>query len=292
MLFHLKSILLISPHSGIKFYSQNYITKNTRSLNVKKFFILFSLIMGLMFSPSFAKEWKEIRIATEGAYPPFNSIDSNGNLTGFDVDLIKAMCEEAGVTCKVVSQDWDGIIPGLLAKKYDAIIAGMTITDERKKQVSFSNPYATAWPRFVAPKDKAEEMYAEDFKGRKIGVQRATIFANFLEDKYADKVEVALYDSQENANLDLENGRIDAVLSDNLVIEEFLKSDSGQAFQFIGPELKFPKWFGEGLGIAVRQDDTSLLELLNNSLNAVVKNGKHKEIADKYFSRDVYDYSN
>ena len=132
-----------------------------------------------------AKEWKEVRIGTEGAYPPFNGLDASGKLVGFDVDIGKALCEKMKVNCTFVAQDWDGIIPALLAGKYDAIVASMSITEERKKKVAFTNKYYDTPASFIAAKDsKITDLSPEGLKGKVIGTQSSTTHANFLEEVY------------------------------------------------------------------------------------------------------------
>jgi lysine-arginine-ornithine-binding protein len=237
---------------------------------------------------------RHVRIGTEGAYPPFNYIDSNGNLQGFDVDIAKALCKAAKFDCDFVVQDWDGIIPALLAKKYDAIVASMSITAERKKVVAFTHKYYQTPARFIKadslkleiPKDvkKADKLLA----GKTVGVQRATIHENFLRDNFPD-VTIKVYATQDEANLDLVNGRVDLVLADSVVLQEgFLKTDQGKGFGFVGPNYTDPKWFGEGAGIAVRKEDNDLRKALNKAIAQIRKDGTYKKINDKYFNFDVY----
>ena len=156
----------------------------------------------------------KVRIATEGAYPPFNMKNAGGELVGFDVDIARALCKEMKADCEIVAQDWDGIIPGLLAKKYDAIIASMSITEERKRAVAFSDPYYSNYLRFIAQKNSGLKVEDGGLKGKNLGGQRATISAQHLEDNYRKSANVKVYDTQEAAFLDLKAGRLDAVLVD------------------------------------------------------------------------------
>ena len=252
-------------------------------------FLVAGLIVLLAGAPAVAKEWKEVRIATEGAYAPFNFVDKDGKLQGFDVDIARALCDKMKATCTIVAQDWDGIIPGLLAKKYDAIIASMSITDERKQKVAFTDPYYQTPARFVARKGSGLTISKEGLKGKNVGVQRATIHANYLQDNYGSVVSVKQYDTQENANIDLANGRLDAVLADSIVLlEGFLKTPEGTSFEFVGPELTERKWFGDGAGIAVRKEDKDLVALFNKALKSILADGTYKKMNDKYFPFDVY----
>lgn len=223
-----------------------------------------------------------LRIGTEGAYPPFNQIDANGELIGFDIDIAKALCEKMETECAFVTQDWDGIIPGLLAKKYDAIIASMSITEERKKAVAFSDRYYSNKLRFIAP--KGSDFDAENPAGANIGSQRATISASYLRENLADEVSIKLYDTQENAYLDLAAGRTDAVLADALVSYEWLKSDAGKDFTFAGDAIDID----DKIGIAVRKGDDDLIMRLNAAIAAIREDGTYEKINAKYFPFDIY----
>jgi lysine-arginine-ornithine-binding protein len=231
----------------------------------------------------------KIVIATEGAYPPFNFIDANGELQGFDVDIAKALCEEMKAECEIIAQDWDGIIPGLLAKKYDAIVASMSITEERKQKVDFTTKYYNTPAKFVAKKGAGIEISKEGLEGKIIGVQVSTIHENFARDTFGDVAEIKAYDTQENANLDLVSGRVDVLLADSVALDEgFLKTDMGKDYEFVGPDFTDKKYFGDGAGIAVRKGETELLEAFNAAIKTIRENGTYKEIQDKYFTYDVY----
>ncbi|WP_070963014.1 lysine/arginine/ornithine ABC transporter substrate-binding protein [Vibrio sonorensis] len=233
-----------------------------------------------------AKEWKEVRFGIEGAYPPFSWTEADGSLKGFDVDMANALCAEMEVKCKIVPQDWDGIIPSLLARKYDAIIAAMSITEERKKKVDFTGKYALIPNKFIAKKDAG--LNFDNLDGVKIGVQRATTHDKYLTDNY-DNVEIVRYGSFDEAYLDLANGRIAAVLGDASALEEgVLNKAGGEAYEFTGPSLTDPKWFGDGMGIAVRKQDKDLTKKLDAAILSLREKGIYQEIAAKYFKYDVY----
>ena len=236
-----------------------------------------------------AQAQDKVRIATEGAYAPFNFKGPDGTLQGFDVDIAKALCERAHLECTIVAQDWDGIIPGLLAKKYDAIIASMSITEERRKKVDFTDKYYQTPARFVEKKGANFAISKEGLKGKTIGAQRSTIHAQYLQDNYADVADIKLYDSQENADLDLTAGRLDLVLADSIVLlEGFLNKPDGKGFEFVGPELKDPKWFGDGAGIAIRPGDAKLKDAFNKALAEIRKDGTYDKIDAKYFPFSIY----
>lgn len=236
-----------------------------------------------------AKEWKVVRFGIEGAYPPFSKTEADGSLSGFDVDMANALCKEMQVKCKIVAQDWDGIIPSLLARKYDAIIAAMSITEERKQKVDFTGKYALIPNKFIAKKGAGLEFTKAGLKGQKIGVQRATTHDRYLTDNYGDSVEIVRYGSFDEAYLDLANGRIVAVLGDASALEEgVINQAGGDAYEFVGPSLTDPKWFGDGFGIAVRKQDKDLTKKLDAAILAVRASGEYKAIQDKYFNYDVY----
>lgn len=238
---------------------------------------------------AWAKDWTKVRIGTEGAYPPFNYMSPDGKIVGFDVDIAMALCEQMKVECTLVQQDWDGMIPALLAKKFDAIFASMSITDERKQKVEFSNKYYQTPARFVAKKGANLEISKEGLTGKKIGVQRATTHDSFLTDNFGDAVEVVRYASQDEANLDLVSGRIDLILADSVTLSEsLLKTDQGKDFEFVGPSYSDPKWFGYGVGVALRKSDTDLRDKFNAAIEAIRADGTWDKIAAKYFDFDVY----
>ena len=241
-----------------------------------------------LFAGDAAAQMKKVRIGTEGAYPPFNYIDSDGNLAGFDVDIAKALCDAAKFDCEFVVQDWDGIIPGLLAKKYDAIVASLSITDERKEVVDFTNKYYNTPARFVARKGANFDVSPEGLAGKVVGVQRATIHENFLRDTFP-KVEVRAYATQDEANADLVAGRVDLVMADSVALDEgFLETAEGKDFEFVGPGYSEPKWHGEGAGIAIRKGEDELREALNKAIDQIRADGTYEKIQSKYFDFDVY----
>jgi len=236
-----------------------------------------------------AKDWKKVRIGVEGAYPPFSYVTPDGQLAGFDIDIAKALVAAMGAEVELVAQDWDGIIPALLANKYDAIIASMSITEERKKKVAFTNKYYQTPAKFVCKKGAMKEFSREAIKGKRVGVQRATIHDNYLTDNYGKDVEVVRYGTQDEAYLDLVAGRVDMLLADSVALSDgFLKKPEGQDYQFIGPDLSDPKWFGEGAGIACRKEDKDLVAMFNKAIAKIRADGTYKKIQDKYFDFDVY----
>ena len=246
---------------------------------MKKFAIIVAAAM-LVSGAAVAAD--KIRMGTEGAYPPFNQIDPSGKLTGFDVDIGNALCEQMKADCTWVTQDWDGIIPGLLAKKYDTIIASMSITDERKEAVDFTERYYSNSLRYVGKKGSGLDINM--LKGKSVGAQRATIAGQYLEDNMADKVDIKLYDTQQNAYTDLAAGRTDAILADMLVNYEWLQSDAGKGFEFFGESFNR----SDIIGIALRKGDDDLRKKLNAAIKAIIANGTYAKINAKYFPFSIY----
>jgi len=232
-----------------------------------------------------AKEWKTVRIGTEGAYPPFNYIDSNGKLQGFDIDIANALCAQMKVECTLVAQDWDGIIPGLLAGKYDAIIASMSVTEERKQTVDFTERYYRTPLALIGPKEAAEDVSPEAMRDKVVGAQSSTTQAIYAEEKYAPAgAEVKLYPTQDEANLDLANGRLDAIIGDKFVIAEWVKKDDGACCKLLGdaPDTT------TDTAIAVRKDDPDLKAMLNAAIDGIRADGTYAKIVAKYFDFDIY----
>ena len=251
--------------------------------------VVTAVTVALVSTSAVAGDWKKIRIGVEGAYPPFSSIMADGTLVGFDIDIANALCAELGAECELVPQDWDGIIPALLARKYDAIIASMSITEERKKKVAFTNKYYNTPAKFVRRKGSGIEISMEGLKGKTVGVQRATTHDNFITGEFGDSVDIKRYATQDEAYLDAVAGRLDLLLADSVAMEDgFLKSDQGKDFEFVGPDYSEVKYFGEGAGIAVRKKDQDLVDLLNKAIDAIRANGTYEKINGKYFEYDVY----
>ena len=245
------------------------------------------LIAAATLSQAVAAE--KVRIGIEAAYPPFSAIAPDGKFVGFDVDIAHALCKELGVECALVQQDWDGMIPALIARKYDAIVASMSITEERMKKVDFTDKYYQTPAKFARRKGSGIAIDAEGMKGRTVGVQRATIHDNFISEVFGKTVRIKRYTTQEEAYLDALAGRVDLLLADSVAMwGGFLATDKGKGWEFVGPDFTDVKYFGTGAGIAVRKGDTALLGRLNKALAAILRNGVYKGIADRYFDFNVY----
>jgi arginine/ornithine transport system substrate-binding protein len=232
--------------------------------------------------------WKKIRIAVEGAYPPFSEIGPDGKIKGFDIDIANALCADMGAECTLVQQEFDGMIPGLQARKFDAVIASMSITDERKRSVNFSDKYYSTPARLIARKGTTLVATAAGLKGKRIGVQRSTIHDRFATDTFKDS-EIVRYAGQDQVFLDLASGRIDASLEDEVAANAgFLKQPAGKDFAFFGPEYNDPKYFGIGAGVAMRKGDTDLQAKFNKAIKDIRANGTYQQLAKQYFDFDVY----
>ncbi|MGV2099917.1 MULTISPECIES: lysine/arginine/ornithine ABC transporter substrate-binding protein [unclassified Rhizobium] len=243
-------------------------------------------LLGLSASSAFAQE--KLTIATEGAYPPFNFKQADGTLAGFDVDIAKALCDNMKVECKIVAQDWDGIIPGLLAHHYDAIVASMSITEERKKKIAFTDPYYhTAGALAVLKSAPLAGNTPDDLKGKTLGVQSSSTFSTLIEDKYKD-ADVRQYGTVDEALLDLVAGRVDAVMADKITLTEWFKKSGNDCCQLAGNDIKDSHYLGDGVGIGIRQAEPDLQAKLNKALANIVADGTYKTINAKYFPFSIY----
>jgi arginine/ornithine transport system substrate-binding protein len=233
-------------------------------------------------------DWKKVRIGVEGGYPPFSELTPDGQLKGFDIDIARALCTEMKADCTLIQQEWDGMIPALQARKFDAIVASMSITEERKKVVNFTDRYYHTPARMLARTGSLRDIAPAALKGKKIGVQRGTIHDRYLTANYKDS-EVVRYAKQADVFLDLASGRLDAMLCDSIAAElGFLKLPAGKGFAFVGPVVDDPVIFGAGSGIALRKADTALQQKFNAAIRAIRANGVYKKVQDKYFDFDVF----
>ncbi len=254
----------------------------------KRILCLTILCMGVL---SLTANAETLKMGTEGAYAPFNSVDANGKLVGFDIEIGDALCAEMKVKCEWVTSDWDGIIPALLAKKFDTIVASMSITDERKQKIDFSGKYYTSPVKFARTKGSSIEVSTAGLKGKSIGVQAGTVTENFVVGTFPD-ADVRAYKTQDEANLDFLSGRVDVLAADAFVLYDFLATKDGAAAEATGPDFDDVKYLGEGIGIGVRKEDAELRDKLTAAIAAIRANGTYKKINDKYFKFDVYGASN
>ncbi|MDH7786098.1 octopine/nopaline transport system substrate-binding protein [Ochrobactrum sp. 19YEA23] len=247
-----------------------------------------------------------VRIATEGAYAPWNFSGPNGVLEGFEIDLAKDLCERLKAKCEITAQNWDGIIPSLTAGKYDAIMAGMSITPKREEVIAFSSPYAAAINSFAvmddsdladlpeggkplnvdsdAAKPVLEEI-AKKINGKTVGVQGSTTASAFMEQYFKDGADVREYKTAEEHNFDLTSGRVDAVVANATVLAAALEKDDMKGAKLAGP-LFSGKVFGM-IGVGLRKEDTALKGRFDTAIQAAIADGTVKKLSEKWFKVDV-----
>jgi len=231
----------------------------------------------------------ELKVAIDPTYQPFTFKTAEGKPTGFDVDIAEALCKEIKRQCVFVEQVWDSMIPGLQAKKYDAIISSMSITEERLQVVDFSDKYYST-PSQIVVKTGTPFTELASLKGKKLGVLKGS-----TQEKYAlgelkpVGVTVVPYEAQDQVYLDIKSGRLDGTVADRVeVTGGFLSKPEGKDYGFVGPELNEEKYFGIGMGVALRKGETQLKDELNAAIKAIRSNGTYDQIAKKYFDFDVY----
>ena len=271
--------------------------------------IIKKLSLGLLISLflTISANADKIRIGTEGAYPPWNSKDASGKLIGFEVELAWTLCRYIGQQCEIVEQDWDGMIPALIMRKFDAIMAGMSITAERQKAISFSQGYADEVASLAVMKGSDLETLStseginltkktgavkKDLKtltsalaGKTVCTQTATIHQNFLESGDVGKINVRTYKTQDEVNLDLTSGRCDVALAAAVAFTDYAEK-SGKPVVLVGPTFSGGA-FGNGVGVGIRKDDTELLKAFNKAIDKARKNGDISRIATKWFGFDA-----
>ncbi len=232
---------------------------------------------------------KDLKVAIDATYEPFTYKTPDGKPTGFDVDIANALCEQIKRKCVFVEQVWDSMIPGLQAKKYDAIISSMSITEERLKAVDFTDKYYNTPSKIVVKNDVKYSGYAS-LKGKKIGVLKGSTQEKFAMGELAKAgVTVTPYEAQDQVYLDIKAGRLDGTVADVLeVTGGFLSKPEGKNYVVVGEPLFIPKYFGTGAGIAIRKGEKALRDELNAAIKAIRANGTYKKINDKYFKMDVY----
>lgn len=249
-------------------------------------------LIGLAALPALARE---VRVGSECTYPPFNYRDAKGELQGFDIDIAREIGKRMNADVKFVCQAWDGMIPGLLAGKYDLILASMSITEDRQKSIDFSIPYRSSSGRFAGPKSMASASPVkadgspdpDAFKGKTVGIQRSSQYERYLMEIFPS-VQIARYDTVDNMLLDLKTGRIDAVMAGPIKLSaDFLDKPDGANFAFVGPEIDVVKYFGPGVGVGIRKGDTELKNAVDKALAELIKDGTFKQINLKYWKFSV-----
>src|SRR5579864_8622936 len=255
---------------------------------MKKFALCAALAVAA--TGAMAKEWKTVRIGVDASYPPFESKAANGQIVGFDVDLTKAMCAKMNVKCVWIEQDFDGIIPALKGKKFDAIVSSLTITDKRREQIDFSDKLFDAPARMIARTGSPLQPTAASLQGKRVGVEQGSTQEAYAKAYWEPKgVTIVPYQDQDQVYADLTSGRLDAALQDEVQADAgFLKTPRGKGFAWAGPEVKDPKTIGEGTAIGLRKDDAGLKAMFNQALAQVHQDGTFRKLAKQYFDFDIY----
>jgi octopine/nopaline transport system substrate-binding protein len=250
-----------------------------------------------------------VKIATEGAYEPWNFTGPGGQLQGFEIDLANDLCARMKVKCEIVAQDWDGLIPALNARKFDAIMASMIVTEKRLAAMDFSRPYASSSAGFMVAKtgplaslpgkDEVIDLEANPakakatldklkttLKGKTIGVQGSTSNANFLDKYFKGDVEVREYKTTEQHDLDLQAGRIDAIVAQQTSLKSTLQKPQYATFELAGPAFTGDV-FGRGIAVGLRKQDQELKKMFDEAIQAAAKDGTLKKLSEKWFKADV-----
>lgn len=228
-----------------------------------------------------------IRVAVEGAYPPFNFIDQNNELQGFEVDLLKALCDVMRTRCTLVQHEWEGIIRGLISREYDAVMSSLEITERRRRRIAFSRRYYLIPPVFIGPKDSTvTAITPEALAGRSIGAADRSEHAAFIEHRYKGS-ELRVYGKLDEANLDLFTGRIDLVAGDKLALSRFLQSREGQCCRIIADIPVNPAFHGFGYGVGFRKEDEGLRAQFDAAIEQIMRDGTYDRIRAKYFPFDI-----
>lgn len=252
----------------------------TRTIRV----LLIAAALCLTGSAAAVADGQKIRIGTEGTYRPFSYYDAAGKLTGFEIELVDAICAEIKADCEWVVMEFDGMMPALQEKKIDAIASGLRITDKRRKVIDFADKYYTPYAQFVTCSHKEQtDTSPAALKGMHIGTQSGTSNADFLTAVYAKDADVRFYKSMDEVYLDLQSGRLDAALSSSFVGYDFLHSDKGKDCAFMGAGMSDPKYFGYGTGLGIRKGEDELRNRFNEGIKAVNADGTFDKINAKYW---------
>jgi len=227
-----------------------------------------------------------LRFGVDPTFAPFEYKNPDGSLTGFNIEVGEAICAQLGRECEWVESSWDGIIPGLMAGNFDAILSSMSITPTRDEILDFTTPFQGSGSRFVVPVGTQIDDAHGGMKGMRIGVQRGTVDHDYLRAYYPD-ADIRAYPGQDEVWLDMTAGRLDAVLVGGTAANQFFATEGGKGFEQTGDLHNEPEIYGVGAGIAVPPDSEELLADLNGALAAVIENGEMKRINDEYFDYDI-----
>ncbi len=247
---------------------------------------LAALTLGLLLSgPAAATE--QLRIGVEGNYPPFSRVSPDGSLSGFDIDIANTICARLEAECVFVQQEWEGMIPALAANRFDMIVASMTITEERRARVDFSDPYYDVPSRFIAPEGAFADHEPETLAGQTVIVLRNSPRAAFLEENFPDSRILAV-DRETSVYLELQAGRGDIAFGSSVVSgEALLNTPQGEGFEQVGDPVRLTEAGQGGVGIAFRQGEDELRERVNVALAEIMADGTFDALAEQYFEFDI-----
>ena len=247
---------------------------------------LIALAVAAVAAPSFAAD---LKVAVDPTYEPFTYKTPKGEVTGFDVDIAKAVCEQIKRKCVFVEQVWDSMIPGLQARKYDIIVSSMSITDERRKVVDFSDRYYKT-PSAIVVKKGTEYTGPASLKGKSIGVLKGSTQEKWAMGELKPAgVNVVPYEAQDQVYLDINAGRLDGTVADKVEVHGgFLRKPEGKDYGYVGPDQYDTKYYGDGIGIPARKGQKELIGQINAAIKTIRANGTYDKIAKKYFDFDPY----
>lgn len=245
-----------------------------------------ALLAATALTPASAKDWKTIRIGMDATYAPFESINPKGEIVGFEVDYANILCGKMKLTCTYQNQDWDGVIPSLLAGKFDVIFSSMNITAERAKKVAFSDMYIATPPVIAGAANASADISPAALKGKSIGTQSSTIHANYLEKFYKDST-IKLYPTQDEPNQDLASGRLDYVMGDGIVTQDFIDKQGKGCCKILGTITRVPEIHGPGVGAAFRPEDSDLKAMFNKAIAEADADGSFDALQKKYFKVNI-----
>jgi len=256
-------------------------------MNSTKLLAAIGLAAGLLAGTAEAKEWKTVRMGTDATYAPFESVNQKGEIVGFEVDYGQILCAKMKLTCTFQNQDWDGIIPSLLAGKFDVIFSSMNITAERAKKVLFTDVYIATPPAFAtSASNKSNDISPEALKGKTIGTQSSSVHANYLEAYYKGS-DIKLYPTQDEPNQDLASGRIDYVVGDGIVTQDFIDKHGNGCCRIVATIKRIPEIHGPGVGAAFRPEDKDLRDMFNKAIAEADADGSYTTLMKKYFTVNI-----
>jgi polar amino acid transport system substrate-binding protein len=259
---------------------------------LKRFMLPLAIAAGLAAAVPASAE--TLRVGTECTYFPFNYREADGTLKGYDVDVANEVGKRIGAEIEFVCQEWDGMIPALLANKFDLIVASMSITDKRREKIDFSVPYRVSIGQFIGAKDRHLQFFNADgsinaagFEGVKIGIERSSTYDTWIQAKMPN-ADIVPYDSNEAMYLDLKAGRVDAIMTNPMkAYLVFLSKPDGEGFETVGPQITDEEFFGIGVGIGLRKDSPALLQRIDEALVAMIKDGSLSQFSHRYFPFDI-----